>query len=270
MMQQPMMMQPGMMQPGMMMQQPGMMMQPGINQQNLAAIQEILGGKSSKGDRDRDRRRGGHEEDDGKDTGTVISWYMEKGFGFIKQDKGGDDIFAHVTGLKDGDALRAGDHVKYNIKFDDKVQKYRAEEVSGAWWERDLRKKYGRKSRSRSRGSRSRRRRKSRSRSRRRKSRSRRKSKSRSKSRRSKSRSRRRSRSKSICRLFQRSGKCEYGDKCKFEHVGQNNNNKDKDREEAEKVREKLREKSRGGRSPSKKKSPPKSPPKGKFVFDDY
>merc|ERR1719449_236291 len=241
-----MMQQPMMMQPGMMMQQPGMMMQPGINQQNLAAIQEILGGKSSKGDRDRDRRRGGHEEDDGKDTGTVISWYMEKGFGFIKQDKGGDDIFAHVTGLKDGDALRAGDHVKYNIKFDDKVQKYRAEEVSGAWWERDLRKKYGSKSRSRSRGSRSRRRRKSRSRSRRRKSRSRRKSKSRSKSRRSKSRSRRRSRS------------------------GQNNNNKDKDREEAEKVREKLREKSRGGRSPSKKKSPPKSPPKGKFVFDDY
>eukprot|EP00397_Hematodinium_sp_SG-2012_P022126 GEMP01022906.1.p1 GENE.GEMP01022906.1~~GEMP01022906.1.p1 ORF type:complete len:169 (+),score=33.01 GEMP01022906.1:82-588(+) len=48
---------------------------------------------------------------DGKEQGYVINWNVEKGYGFIKPDKGGEDIFAHVSGLKDGDVLREGDPV---------------------------------------------------------------------------------------------------------------------------------------------------------------
>merc|ERR550534_1632145 len=97
---------------------------------------------------------GGAEAVDGKEGGRVVIWHAEKGFGFLKPDKGGDDIFVHVTNLQDGDALREGDPVRFHIRYDEKASKYRAEEVTGAWWERELEraKKEERRRDSRSRG----------------------------------------------------------------------------------------------------------------------
>ena len=31
-----------------------------------------------------------------RETGTVISWHSEKGWGFLRPDMGGSDIFFHV------------------------------------------------------------------------------------------------------------------------------------------------------------------------------
>ena len=40
--------------------------------------------------------------------------YQEKGFGFIQQDDGGDDLFVHSTAL-DGSFISDGDSVEYEI-----------------------------------------------------------------------------------------------------------------------------------------------------------
>ena len=50
-------------------------------------------------------------------TGTVKWFSDEKGFGFVKQDNGGDDLFAHFSAIKmDGfKTLIEGQKVKFDI-----------------------------------------------------------------------------------------------------------------------------------------------------------
>lgn len=50
-------------------------------------------------------------------SGTIVKT-NEKGFGFIKPDGGGSDMFFHVSGLKnraDFDGLKSDDRVKYEV-----------------------------------------------------------------------------------------------------------------------------------------------------------
>lgn len=50
-------------------------------------------------------------------TGTV-KWYNEtKGFGFIKPDGGGEDVFVHISALKKSnlESLDEGDKVSYEL-----------------------------------------------------------------------------------------------------------------------------------------------------------
>ena len=46
--------------------------------------------------------------------GTVKFFNETKGFGFIKPNDGGPDIFVHVTGLKG--EIREGDKVSYEVQ----------------------------------------------------------------------------------------------------------------------------------------------------------
>lgn len=49
-------------------------------------------------------------------TGTVKFYKPERGFGFIIPEKGGDDIFVHVSSIASGSPeLREGQRVQYQI-----------------------------------------------------------------------------------------------------------------------------------------------------------
>ena len=67
----------------------------------------------------------------GKAAGTVKSFNVLKGFGFIGPDAGGDDLFVHARNILDGNALRVGDRVHFKQSYDQMKQKPVAEEVSG-------------------------------------------------------------------------------------------------------------------------------------------
>lgn len=59
--------------------------------------------------------------------GTVKFFNSAKGYGFIKNDKTTDEIFVHITALKDGvKELNEGQKVTYDVEKDPKSNKDRA------------------------------------------------------------------------------------------------------------------------------------------------
>eukprot|EP00930_Biecheleria_cincta_P077954 TRINITY_DN652_c0_g1_i14.p1 TRINITY_DN652_c0_g1~~TRINITY_DN652_c0_g1_i14.p1 ORF type:complete len:149 (-),score=40.35 TRINITY_DN652_c0_g1_i14:239-685(-) len=64
-------------------------------------------------------------------TGTVKFFNEVKGFGFIVQDDGGEDLFAHRSNLTDGQNLVEGDQVRYDETWDDMKGKSLAQNISG-------------------------------------------------------------------------------------------------------------------------------------------
>merc|ERR1719367_381178 len=64
-------------------------------------------------------------------TGECVAWIPDRGFGFIKPDDGGSDVFAHTTKLEGAEELNIGERVTFDIVYDDKTGKDRAENISG-------------------------------------------------------------------------------------------------------------------------------------------
>jgi cold shock CspA family protein len=73
----------------------------------------------------------GGKNGSGKSSGEVLRWNNERGFGFIKPDAGGDDIFCHVNAITDGNGLQEGSKVTYDESVDDRNGKQRAANVAG-------------------------------------------------------------------------------------------------------------------------------------------
>ncbi|MBZ5579151.1 MAG: cold shock domain-containing protein [Acidobacteriia bacterium] len=87
---------------------------------DLALIKQGVGDKSG-------RPHGGGESGDsggdaptGEQAGSVVTYFEAKGFGFLRPDDGGRDIFFHVSRLAEGLAtdLRPGTRVMYELGMD--------------------------------------------------------------------------------------------------------------------------------------------------------
>ena len=61
--------------------------------------------------------------------GKVRMFNEERGFGFIRPDSGGDDIFFHVTALREGDEIAKDKVVTFEVGTDPKSGKIRAVSV---------------------------------------------------------------------------------------------------------------------------------------------
>jgi cold shock protein len=62
-------------------------------------------------------------------TGKIKMFAEDRGFGFIIPDDGGDDVFFHVTSLRDGDDITPGVEVSFKIGADKKNGKIKAVSV---------------------------------------------------------------------------------------------------------------------------------------------
>ena len=63
-----------------------------------------------------ERSRSRSPERSGKSTGVALRWNA-KGFGFIKPDDGGEDLFCHFSSILDGKALKEGSQVQFIKKY---------------------------------------------------------------------------------------------------------------------------------------------------------
>jgi CspA family cold shock protein len=61
----------------------------------------------------------------------TISRVTDRGFGFIQQEQGGEDLFFHSSALQDVafDELRLGDRVEFNVEPDPRGRGMRAVNV---------------------------------------------------------------------------------------------------------------------------------------------
>ena len=92
-----------------------------LTEDDLALIKQGVGDKTS-----RPAQSGGGSADasgevpTGEQAGSVVTYFEAKGFGFLRPDDGGRDIFFHVSRLAEGLAtdLRPGTRVLYELGMD--------------------------------------------------------------------------------------------------------------------------------------------------------
>jgi CspA family cold shock protein len=85
---------------------------------DLALIKQGVGDKSSRPTPA--AAESGGENPSGEQSGSVVTYFEAKGFGFLRPDDGGRDIFFHVSRLAEGLAtdLRPGTRVLYELGMD--------------------------------------------------------------------------------------------------------------------------------------------------------
>jgi CspA family cold shock protein len=88
---------------------------------DLALIKQGVGDKSSKpAQAAAEAGDATGEAPSGEQPGSVVTYFEAKGFGFLRPDDGGRDIFFHVSRLVEGLAtdLRPGTRVLYELGMD--------------------------------------------------------------------------------------------------------------------------------------------------------
>jgi cold shock protein len=95
--------------------------QPEWSEADLALIKQGVGDKSTRSTQSAtETSEAAPETPTGEQAGSVVTYFEAKGFGFLRPDDGGRDIFFHVSRLVEGLAtdLRPGQRVLYELGMD--------------------------------------------------------------------------------------------------------------------------------------------------------
>ena len=95
--------------------------QPEWTEADLALIKQGVGDKSSRAPQGTaETGEAAADAPSGEQAGSVVTYFEAKGFGFLRPDDGGRDIFFHVSRLVEGLAtdLRPGQRVLYELGMD--------------------------------------------------------------------------------------------------------------------------------------------------------
>jgi CspA family cold shock protein len=93
---------------------------PELTEADLALVKQGVGDKSSRPAQAAGATEAGEEAPTGEQPGSVVTYFEAKGFGFLRPDDGGRDIFFHVSRLVEGLAtdLKPGTRVLYELGMD--------------------------------------------------------------------------------------------------------------------------------------------------------
>jgi CspA family cold shock protein len=87
---------------------------------DLALIKQGVGDKTARPAQAAAESGDSGEAPSGEQAGSVVTYFEAKGFGFLRPDDGGRDVFFHVSRLVEGLAtdLRPGTRVLYELGMD--------------------------------------------------------------------------------------------------------------------------------------------------------
>jgi CspA family cold shock protein len=90
------------------------------SEEDLALIKQGVGDKSGRPAAASAGATPGDSETPSVETGAVVTYFEEKGFGFLRPDNGGRDVFFHISRLNEGQAsdLVPGARVAYELGMD--------------------------------------------------------------------------------------------------------------------------------------------------------
>jgi CspA family cold shock protein len=94
-----------------------------LTDEDLALLKQGVGDKSGRPQHSAATASTGEPGEDGStdpQTGSVMTYFEEKGFGFLRPDGGGKDIFFHISRLHQGQAteLVPGVKISYELGMD--------------------------------------------------------------------------------------------------------------------------------------------------------
>ena len=87
---------------------------------DLSLVKQGVGDKSTRASTGQSSTSESAPQETGEQTGSVVTYFEAKGFGFLRPDDGGRDVFFHVSRLTEGDAtaLKPGTKVVYELGMD--------------------------------------------------------------------------------------------------------------------------------------------------------
>ena len=93
---------------------------PDWSEDDLALIKQGVGDKTARTNQASNSPAESPAEAGGEQMGSVVTYFEDKGFGFLRPDGGGRDVFFHISRLTEGAAtdLKPGARVLYELGMD--------------------------------------------------------------------------------------------------------------------------------------------------------